>query len=575
MYQTAGPARCSYPHEGPHNVVLCPQCGEIIVLSRLPRDGSRLVRWPIALLLLAWLFAMFLLRHQGSQWPAYIFASLGLVNLLSLVASKGATLRTVAVATVLAVASWGVWWGSVVKPREDQVAWHWAPIALWAVSVVYAVILGSQTSSGADNRFTRFNALILSMTVLVLGMWGVLAADIEFGFGYAWLPGSALAVVTAAPLVALVIDVVQAKLADGISAALAAALAVVSAYLTVLQAIVEALNHAEQTIPARILGLPAAHWPDPGWFSLLPWKTVLSTGFAVAGAVILVASSIAEVGQQFAAHKPAYFLSQIQDATNRLTARPNTAARVSEHVYVATLRLCRAVSLTAMFAGAVVAEIAVRLGRLAVRMALALYMAFRQLVLPLICISGAALLLLRASRGTAAYAAGNSFTDVLGTGSSSPSSIWGATLWAALLVLVLCGLSFALNAAPPDPRPSTLGMLLPSALVASVCYALLTLGTVLFWPVEYALRQVHVSTTGLGFGPLTRLNLVMVLLCAGLVVVPVIVSEALSRTRSASAASEPSPRVVIASLTVALTASGGFAAFAGLSLITAWIKTVV
>jgi hypothetical protein len=536
-------------------------------LSRRPRSaGSRLSvaeapRWPIAVLAISYLGAVFLCRHNGAQWPEYMLAALTVVNLFAVVFSKGMVLRAVAVMTLLAVCCWAAWWDSLVKPVASGPIWHWGPVALWGAAVLYALVLGMSVPLKARRRFS---VPVLVMAAFVFGMWAVFAANLQYGFGYSWLPVVALPVTAVAPLVVILIDVLRGGWDKGVPATVSALLVAVSGYLTVVQVALEALNHALQRLPSKILGLPPVAQTTPFWFAWLSWKTVASAAvFAVAMAVI-VSSSIVSVANDPPAASLSSLQAQIGNVDNRLASSSDALSRIAEHIIRVVLRGSLLICLAADFAVRVAQRVLVALWQAGLRACIAVLNAIRQLALPLACFSVCSLLMMTVIGDVARYGAGLSYPY-------SAVAMLGGLLVAAVLILALCGVSTALSAVSTDWVPSPSGIA-PAVLLSCLFYILLTVVTPALWALHYALDRAGLHVTALRYGPLLFVNLCLVLGFLVVIAIPVLMSTGF--TMLAGKSSSPNYKVIVAGMTCALTAVSAFAVLLGYEPVAHWISVI-
>jgi hypothetical protein len=417
------------------------------------------------------------------------------------------------------------------------------------------------------------------MSSLILGLWALLCVNLLFHFGYVWLPGAALAVAASAPLVFIIVETLRAPVPDlgtrtsdraTVVTRLFGLLGAVSAYLTLLRLMVNFLNHAEQTLLARVLGFPV-QWSVPWWIALLSWKDVVSALLVLVGGALLSASAISRVAQRMSADPPRHFKDELEQSGTRLAQVTSAADRSAMHIYHAVLRVTRAVVLVALFIGLVFADLAVRVSQAVVGFVLAVVKTVRLFLIPVVVFTSVSLLfeIIAAALGGPAGAASNQPGGV----PPAASALWGGLLLATVLTLLLCGASFALNAAISN-EPSSLGVVLPLALLCSLCYLLTTFVSLLFWPLAAALRQVGVSAAAVTFSPLLRGNLFVALACTAVVVVPVLVMELSPQRRLAQAPTKSNANFILGSLAVALIIMAGLAVHTGFSLVTHWVSTL-
>ncbi|MFD0635777.1 hypothetical protein ACFQ9X_33700 [Catenulispora yoronensis] len=527
-----------------------------------------MLRWPIALLLLCFLTALFLVNRERAQWPAFMFVVLALLHVFSLAFSKGATLRLTAVGTLLYTAGWFAWWLARDAELWRKAGFKWTPIVLWGLGFLYALLLG--TTRG--QRFHRgFATFFLTSATLVLGMWAVLCADVQYGLGYSWLPSAALLAAAFTPLLAIVIDIAAGGQTTRLPATFSAALGAVSTYLAVVEVVIRALNHLEQTLPSRVLGRPERAWPDPWWFELLPWRVVVGTAGAVAAGAILLASSVTAVSADFSRTTPDFLLPRIEYTAARLTSSADPASRVAEHTRLVVLRAARSCYLAALFIGRVAAELADELAQAALRLGRSLLAAIRWFLLPLACFSTIALLLISVIHSLVSEVPQPTATAQ----ANSSATIWGGLVCAAAVVLTLCGLAFSLAAVSPT-RLGSRNALLPASVIAALFGMMMTLATPLLWFLSSALGRVHIHPAGLGLGPLVRANLIVVLVCVTAIVIAVLANEGFTTGAPAlnpTTATAPNRRLVLAGLIVPLALTGLFAVISGHGLLSSWIDS--
>lgn len=564
--------------------VLCPYCNDIIIFSGRPlRYDGKMMRWPTAVLVVSYLVALILVRHQGALWPAYIFVALSVIHLFALVFSKGAVLEYVAATTLLVVLGWALLWlfplkrtvGSAawhlgpiaLKPAVGGTVWHWGPIVLWAAAILYGIMLGASVPQKA---YRSFSTQFLTMAAFVFGMWAVSVVNVQYGFGYTWLPQVAVPAAAIAPLVVIVVDVLRNRRDTVLASTASALLVAISAYLTVMQMVGAAWIRAQKELPWKILSLPAGHNAEPAWFALLRWKTAISAVVFVGVLGVIVASSIRSVAQE---ESPASGLTalrtaiEISDGKRRRSSSDGDLV-IAEHIRGAVLRTILVIIVSTDFTVKVVRHIVMALAQAVPRVLAAIFAAVRQFALPFACFSISGLLIMVVVRTIAGYGAGSSY-------GYAPFALWGGLICAAALVLVLCVGAFALTrvASNSDVSFYAAASAVPAALTACIFWILITAFGLVLWPLDYGLSHVGIHAVALGIGSLQLANLCFVLGCL-IVLMNIVLFSGGFRQTLREIDDEPNYGFIITGFVWVIFSAAALAVLLGHGLIAHWLGTM-
>jgi len=541
--------------------VLCTRCHEFIFLSGLPRRGDKVLRWPIVIILVSYLSALFLVRHQGEQWPAYLLLSLTVLHLFALVYSKGAVIKSVALVTLLMIIGWGAWQISSVKLSQHGVNLHWMLIALWVVVVTYAFALGV---SLAGMKHARIATLSLTMTAFIFGLWAVYVINIQYSYRYSWLLNVALPAASVIPMIVIILDVVNDDRNNRWQGRVTSLLVAISAYLAVLQVVADALNDAEVDLPLKILGRPATRVHPPPWFTVLEWKSVISAAALVVSLAIIVTSCIVETMHDSTISGSDFLKQDIAASDRRLAASQDISSRITENVYRSGLRIARMVYLSAVFLIAVTERIIAALVQAVRRAFFAILTAVRYFLLPITCFSIAALLLMVTVNNMVQYGAGRSIHY-------SGPALWGGIICVMVLVMLLYGVSLGINPFSSKSGISFNGIF-PASLIAGIFWIMVTVAGLSLCLLGYALTRAGIHAQNLGLGPLLVTNLFFAVGLLAAIAVTIVLSVSL--IPSGGSRREPNAKMLISSLAVALSVAGVCAFVLGIGPVVHWLGVI-
>jgi hypothetical protein len=508
-----------------------------------------------------------------------------MIHLFAIVFSKGSVLPAVALATAAVVICWALWWGSVLT-----FAWAGTPLAAWAVAIGYAVFLGL---SVPNEDHVRSSVAFLVAAALIFGMWAQVVLDAQYGFGFQWLMAAALIVITLAPAIVIIADVIREQQGADRQTTITALAAAVSGYLIVMQFVAQVLNHALGQLPWRVLGIPRVPqaepgwmvarvldhsldrvpWrvfgipgipqPEPGWFALFGWKEVVSTVIAGLGLAFIVASSFAAQARESSPPYQDLLLPHIAAAQARLAQYSSAMSQAAEHANITVLHITRIVALAAIFIAMVIRRVVLILVDSARRLAMAVLAAIRWLALPVACFSVASLLLIAmVQRGLAEYDAGL-------PGAYSGPALWGGIVCAGVITVGLCALAFGLNEIDRT-EPISLNVIMPAMVVTWLFYLIITVCEPILVGIGHGLHGVGKHVTALEFGPMTLINLIYVIVSFLLIAIP-----SLATIRSNPTAQNQQSTLVRAGLIGACLLTVVLALLYGHGPFTSWFATIL
>jgi hypothetical protein len=485
---------CPNGHAVPDIALWCPDCGEFVFVRLSHADGTRTgLRAPLAVLVVAGLTGLVLLRESTSAWPPYALLSLALVSVLVLVLSRGAALVPVTVVAAAAVASW-ILYDLLPEPLSGPAALAGVAIG-WLAAVGFALLAGTVTFLPSIRARGTY---LVVMTALVPGLWWSSAAAVDAGVRADLLFDLILLLGTVAPLVFLVVNLTRPG-----TEAPAALLGAVSIYLSTVHLLIRALEY----FLAKLLPEASGETSSP-WTTFLDWREVVVSAAALLGLSLLLSRSVARAARGFSAAAHDFLLPDLAESSQKLTRDHDPFSRVAEHLYQAALRIARTAYLVGLFVRAVLAGFAVAVSAVLGRIARAMLLTLQYLIAPVVLLSATSAVLLAVVRALA--------------DPGGPTAVPGGVALNTGLVCVgalILGLSCAALGLAPLTRGGTVvgglqgtaTLFVVTTLVAGAFWVFVSVASPALWLLFDALERLRLPAGAFAFGPALRANLVVVL----------------------------------------------------------------